>query len=303
MLRSRIQPRQPSPLPLLLLALTLAAFLLPSQRMVVLAREAPIVAAAGGARYSSAVFVHLTHTGGSTLRGLFRHACSGAQLRTLECWESQVSGHGKRVPSVSVLRGGRPLDALFGHFPFDPPALRRVMRQPYFAVTVLADPYEVARSDYFYHRRWRQHGSPDAFLRDAFPRGLSWHTQRLGGEEVRKEGTDAAYEASACRAALDHLASEVAFVTEKRHLGGGAVAALHEALRQNVSDWAALPPLVEGALRRENTISAGTKSAGFDANVTVATRAAFDERSRCAYELLVRARTLPAYCPPPDARR
>ena len=84
------------------------------------------------ATFTSVVFLHLLHSGGTTLRQIFKkQLCEEGY--GLHCWE----GHGKGgIPKPFEAR--RPLQALYGSFPFQPASFRLVAGAAPFYMTVLA---------------------------------------------------------------------------------------------------------------------------------------------------------------------
>jgi hypothetical protein len=165
------------------------------------------------ATFGSVVFCHLLHSGGTTLRQLFsQQLCDDGY--GLRCWE----GRGRGIPAPAEAR--RPLDALYGHFPFQPAKFAKVTVNPFY-LTVLADPWDVLRSGYF-HMKLRKDErrrifrldakvpAPEAWARETFPEGLAAHLERLAGVDpgVWVTGT------YACDAALANL-PRFHFLTEK----------------------------------------------------------------------------------------
>ena len=121
------------------------------------------------ATFGSVVFLHLLHSGGTTLRQLFsQQLCDDGY--GLRCWE----GRGRGIPAPAEAR--RPLDALYGHFPFQPAKFAKVTVNPFY-LTVLADPWDVLRSGYF-HMKLRK----DEAQRDVV--GVELVLRRLGRVEV-----------------------------------------------------------------------------------------------------------------------
>ena len=82
---------------------------------------------------SSLVFLHMTHTGGSSIRKLISHIC---ETRKLNCY-LKVS---KKLPQTLAFHS---LDILYGHFEFDPILLKKFMKPCFFTFTILRDPFEI----------------------------------------------------------------------------------------------------------------------------------------------------------------
>lgn len=249
------------------------------------------------ATFGSVVFLHLLHSGGTTLRQLFsQQLCDDGY--GLRCWE----GRGRGIPAPAEAR--RPLDALYGHFPFQPAKFAKVTTNPFY-LTVLADPWDVLRSGYF-HMKLRKDErrrifrldakipAPEAWARETFPEGLAAHLERLAGVDpgVWVTGT------YACDAALANL-PRFHFLTEKDHLRRGGLGAVVAKLREL---WPEAP--LSADVPDRNRFASNPRSlalaAAFDADFPRDARDRFENASHtaCTRRVLAAARALPAFWRP-----
>lgn len=288
--------------------------------------------------FRSAVFIHLAHTGGTTLNQFFVDTCAGNRL----VCENMFSP-ARLVPSVRTVEtkagmGGR-LDVLYGHYGFNTSRLDLVMKRPYFVVVLLRDPYEIARSSYFHmlanarneeqKARLRAlnrtkpaktaptrailHMSPDEWLRR--PEGSTTVMTNVGrllggwGAEMTRRLFARPHECEAL--ALQQL-QRVDAVSESRFLDLGFEKYLEATLKASmpglVWHWNH-DVLVDGHPTALGRTAVGTNrnpirtifdpGGRFEANVSDDTLAHFREQNQCAYRLLEGARKLPTFWAPP----
>lgn len=103
---------------------------------------------------SSIVFLHMTHTGGSSIRTLMTYLC---ETRKLNCI---LTGSAKKLPDPQTIPK-HSIDILYGHFEFNPQIIDQIMKPTPIIFTILRDPWEVARSSFFYTKI---NDSPSTYL-------------------------------------------------------------------------------------------------------------------------------------------
>lgn len=226
--------------------------------------------------FSSMFFMHLTHTGGTSLRSaVFSKICE--RNGWLHCWESQVDDHGKTIPALEETRNQ--LDLLFGHFGFNSKYLTDVMKGPTLLMTILRDPYESARSNY-YHSLSSTHPTtlaPGEFLK----KWPDMHLKRLSG---------LAPEQVMCEQAKKNL-REFHLITETKLLDDFS----SDLFDQLQRIWPNLAIQKTPMEHQKQLASQDDRRSQFDHQISESDRAEFNKKHACAYEVLELGRTLPSY--------
>lgn len=146
--------------------------------------------------FNSLVFIHLTHTGGSSISNIFFEICE--KSKNLQCLDTYSS---KSLHSIQFVQNNS-LDILHGHFEFIPEQVRRVMKGKALIFTIVRDYYEVLRSSYFYLKKTE---SSSTYIRNTNSDGIS---NRLGGidkHDIKVSNVPYQLHHEDCRPAIDYI--------------------------------------------------------------------------------------------------
>jgi len=216
---------------------------------------------------NSLVFLHMTHTGGSALREVLARLCESRQH--LQCWETTRGELPRDLSDHS-------LDILYGHFEFDVPEVHRLMKPAPIVFSILREPFEVIRSNFFYrHSGARRYGGPVNFL----TKKRDFITPRLIG--VKKTVAEFNFSNAGdpeCRKLASHL-SAISLIG-MHYDYDTALVLLHDLLPTswNVS-------MGELCARKINAITVGNGrwQSQFAKNISCAARRQFYDNWRCAH--------------------